>query len=1156
MSPFRLGTLCLLLLSIHANAWPASTPAADTVRPDPNGTEEKQEVKAPSNLDAKADPADTVRLIETRIKELESASGIDTETSKRLIELYRKSLSNLEAVRTQEAKSAAFANSLETAPAEIQNLREEILALQAGAEEMPPPPPSDMPLAELELQLAKAGADETSLSAGISETEKTLEDWSQSQASVRQGIQDTRKALDAIGKEEAAQPAPENETAPMKEARLLERETRQRALRAELLRLERELLSQGVREDLLKAKRDKALLEIKQIQGRAQVLESAMNERRLEAANQAKLEAEAATRAAAGRHPLVVALAATNADFTAKLGEAAGSLSKLNDELTQTRAQAKRVEEEYKNNRQRMEISGLTDVMGQVLMDSRQHLPNSDDIKRANREREQRIAAAGLQQIRFNEDLQRLRDLDGQVEEQLEPLASAEVTPELKNEVRAQLERRRELLTQVQTANQSYLRLLGEIDFAAQELLRTLSAYQDFLARHLLWTRSAPPLGSEALTEIPHALEWLLAPLHWREIGQVLLHEMMQSQYFWLAMLPLTWLLTRGRAIRRTLVTGAERLRRVQTDRFSYTLEALALTALLALGWPLLLASLGWRLEDSLEATPFSKGVGSALFAISPGLYALRFYTLLCMPGGVADRHYRWTGEVLQRIRTNFTWAATILVPLSFTVALLFSDPKASYGMGLQRLSLVALMLVLALFLGRLLHPQRGILANYLASHSQGWLYRLRLLWYPGILALPLGLAILALLGFVYTAAVLLESLVAQLWLILALVILQQTILRWLEVTRRHLALRAALDQEAEREEREPRYGDHSASAERRLELANLDEQTRHLLNAIIFVGALLGLGAIWSEVMPAFTRLQDISLWTYMGMVDGTEQLKSFSLASLAFILATIFLATIAVRNLPALLEILLLQRFSVSAGARYAIKTLTGYSLIAIATLLVSDSLGISWGRVQWLVAALGVGIGFGLQEIVANFISGIIILFERPVRVGDVVTIGQTTGTVTKIRIRATTVRNWDRQELLVPNKEFITGHLLNWTLSDSLNRIVIRLGIDYGNDVRLALRLMAQAVDEDPRVLREPEPSNVLESFGDNAILLQARCFVAEVENRVPVTSDLQQSILDKFRANGISLAFPQREIHLHTAEPLEVRLRQVSGSGLGQEQAPS
>jgi len=286
------------------------------------------------------------------------------------------------------------------------------------------------------------------------------------------------------------------------------------------------------------------------------------------------------------------------------------------------------------------------------------------------------------------------------------------------------------------------------------------------------------------------------------------------------------------------------------------------------------------------------------------------------------------------------------------------------------------------------------------------------------------------------------------------------------------------------------------------------------------------------------------------MGVVDGEEKLKTFSLASVAFILATIAMATIAVRNLPALLEILLLDRFSISPGARYAIKTLTAYTLIALAAMSVSSTLGISWGRVQWLVAALGVGIGFGLQEIVANFISGIIILFERPVRVGDVVTIGQTTGTVTKIRIRATTVRNWDRQELLVPNKEFITNHLLNWTLSDSLNRVVIKVGIDYQDDVRLALRLMEEAVQANDRVLKEPAPSFIFESFGDSALLLQARCFVPEVEDRVPVISDLQKDILDKFRAHAISLAFPQRDIHLRASDPLEVRVRQEGTSTRG------
>ena len=157
--------------------------------------------------------------------------------------------------------------------------------------------------------------------------------------------------------------------------------------------------------------------------------------------------------------------------------------------------------------------------------------------------------------------------------------------------------------------------------------------------------------------------------------------------------------------------------------------------------------------------------------------------------------------------------------------------------------------------------------------------------------------------------------------------------------------------------------------------------------------------------------------------------------------------------------------------------------YSIAAIGALAALSIIGARWSQVQWLAAALSVGIGFGLQEIVANFISGIIILFERPIRVGDVVTVGDTSGTVTRIQIRATTIRNWDRQELLVPNKEFITGRLLNWSLSDETTRIKVPVGVAYGSDVQRAMALMDEAAREHKKVLEEPPPSVVFDCFGD-------------------------------------------------------------------------
>ena len=209
-------------------------------------------------------------------------------------------------------------------------------------------------------------------------------------------------------------------------------------------------------------------------------------------------------------------------------------------------------------------------------------------------------------------------------------------------------------------------------------------------------------------------------------------------------------------------------------------------------------------------------------------------------------------------------------------------------------------------------------------------------------------------------------------------------------------------------------------------------------------------------------------------------------------------------------------------------------------VATLSI---IGINWAKLQWLVAGLSVGIGFGLREIIANFVSGLIILIERPIRVGDMVTVGDQSGTVTRIQIRATTLRTWDRQELLVPNKDFIAAHVLNWSLTDEIIRIFVTVGVAYGSDVEKSLRLIEEAALEHPNVLSDPEPLVTFEQFGDNALVLGLRCFVPELDLRLKVQTDLMRTINHKFKEAGIVIAFPQRDLHLDTASPLELRILQ-------------
>ena len=148
-------------------------------------------------------------------------------------------------------------------------------------------------------------------------------------------------------------------------------------------------------------------------------------------------------------------------------------------------------------------------------------------------------------------------------------------------------------------------------------------------------------------------------------------------------------------------------------------------------------------------------------------------------------------------------------------------------------------------------------------------------------------------------------------------------------------------------------------------------------------------------------------------------------------------------------------MQRLPLDASIRYAITSLTSYGIVLLGLVIGCHCIGLRWSQIQWLATALTFGLAFGLQEIFANFVAGLIILFERPIRVGDVITVGDVTGVVSRIRIRATSITNWDRQEYVVPNKAFITGRLLNWTLSDKVNRIVINVGVAYGSDTQPSL-----------------------------------------------------------------------------------------------------
>jgi potassium efflux system protein len=613
------------------------------------------------------------------------------------------------------------------------------------------------------------------------------------------------------------------------------------------------------------------------------------------------------------------------------------------------------------------------------------------------------------------------------------------------------------------------------------------------------------------------------------------------------------------RRFQRLIVTSGNKVGRVRTDRFGYTIETLFWTLLSSAPIPLLLLTTGFLLSSAPESTEFAKATARALTRISPDMLILLFFLDTTLVGGLLLKHFRWPTNVVNKLRSEYKLLILLFLPLAFVAIHSISLDtllKVSSGGGLGLITVVAAIGSIALFIYRMFTPNGGVLAEYLAYRSERLLNRFRKLWVGLLVTAVIGLIVLVLIGYLYTGATLTRDLINTIWLINLLILAHALAIRWLIIISRRLAYQAAIERRDEaraaREAAATREQDsHSTSMEDSIEIEEpvvdlkvLDSESRKLVNTALLFAGIVGLWLIWAPVLPAFGILDDIALWNRTAMVDGVETLSPVTLADLALALIIGIITAGAAKGLPAFLEFILLERLSMTAGGRYTATTLLRYVIVGIGVVIFFNILGGSWSQIQWLVAALGVGIGFGLQEIVANFISGLIILFERPIRVGDTVTVGETSGVVSRIQIRATTITNWDRQELLVPNKEFITNQLLNWSLSDPIIRIKISVGIAYGSDVSKAMILMKEAADENKNVLKDPASSVTFESFGDNALGLFLVAFLPSIENRIRTITELHQAINDKFNDAGIVISFPQRDVHLDTSNPLDIRIHQA------------
>ncbi len=219
----------------------------------------------------------------------------------------------------------------------------------------------------------------------------------------------------------------------------------------------------------------------------------------------------------------------------------------------------------------------------------------------------------------------------------------------------------------------------------------------------------------------------------------------------------------------------------------------------------------------------------------------------------------------------------------------------------------------------------------------------------------------------------------------------------------------------------------------------------------------------------------------------------------------------------------------------------------LVFVFTIL--ELLNVPLTAFAFISGAVAIGIGFGAQNIINNFISGWILMWERPIRIGDFLEIGETMGTVEAINTRSTRIKRVDGVHLLIPNSHLLENIVVNWTLIDRVMRTRVRVGVAYGSPVRLVEKLIMQAVTEDEHVLKDPKPLVIFDNFGDNSLEFDAYFWVLAIGERDlrSIRSDLRFRIDELFRDNDITIAFPQRDVHLDSLSPIDVRITGQSGA---------
>ncbi|HGN0868204.1 TPA: mechanosensitive channel MscK [Providencia alcalifaciens] len=886
-------------------------------------------------------------------------------------------------------------------------------------------------------------------------------------------------------------------------------------------------------QDVLQKQRDYTAVYIEQLDARIQVIQDAISKERLSDSQSTVREAQnTSTDDTVQQNPIIQKEVEINNKLSNRLIEVTQDGNKMVQNGIRVKTWLERATQSERNLKEQINVLRGSLLLSRILFQQQIDLPA--DILTKNLP----VTIADLRLEQF--DINQQRDALYQPTDYINTLEHEQAvkvgeqenarlfTPEDKTALVKILDVRRELLDELNLQLGGQISQAINLQLDQNQLLSVVSSLEHTLAQQIFWVNSNKPMDIEWLKAFPEAATNQLTHLDFdfsfSSLKKGLLSSLWVTIPLLLAALIFIWL---NRKITQRLHDIDLRLSSLRNDSVLNTPLALFLTLLQTIPISLVVIAIGyWFLKTGNLQGEFIWSYFLQL-AIFWALFELTFRVL--KPQGIAEKHFNIEHENAQRMRRRMVRLSVPLIPLIFFSTYGMINPLKVSEDVIGQLVVSICLLLLCIFT----IPFCKQVWKETGSHLTRSILITLLTFSPLIL---IGLMIA---GYYYTTLRLANRWLDSLYLLALWYITYNVCLRGLSLGARKLAYKRALERRAQSKQQEDTENEPIKEPPMTIEL--ISQQSLRLTTMVLFIIFAFAFYAIWSDFITIFSFLDSVQLWSYTATsAEGANIMQHVTLANLILAVVIVVVAWIMTRNLPGLLEVLVLSRLKLRQGSTYAITTMLTYVIVSIGAIASLGMIGVTWNQLQWLAAALTVGLGFGLQEIFANFVSGIILLFERPIRIGDTVTIGTYSGTISKIRIRATTIVDFDRKEVIIPNKAFVTERLINWSLSDTVTRITISLGVAYGSDLEKVKRVLLQAATSNSKVMTDPAPAAYFLSFGASTLDHELRFYVRQIGERTITSDEVNREIDRLCRENDINIAFNQLEVYLHNNQGDEVQ----------------